>query len=241
MSKEEEKKNKHCHHDHDEGCKHDHDHEHDHEHEHKHEHDHDHDDCCCHDHEHDHEHEDCDCDETIHGFADSEEFKKYEKAFIQLEDALIKADKELGEQTKRAEENEHLAISYKKDLERYKERAKQQEEEFKQKAIENVADKLIPILDSFEQALKVGGDKNTIKGFEMIEGMLKNAVKSLGIEEIEALGEPFDVNLHNAVSKKKTKDKEKDNRIAAVYQKGYRMAGGGKVIRHSMVEVYLAD
>ena len=108
-------------------------------------------------------------------------------------------------------------------------------------AVANVADKLIPILDNFEQALKVTGDPNVMKGFEMIEGMLKNAVKSLGIEEIDALGQEFDPELHNAVGKKKTKDADKANKIAAVYQKGYKMADSGKVIRHSMVEIYLHD
>ena len=239
MDKDKEKDKKH---------KHDHDHEHcDCENEHKHDHDHEHCDCeHDHKHDHDHEHEHCDCgcedDEVeIHGFKDNAEFQKYEKAFRQLEDALIKADKELESYKQQASENEHLARTYKKDLERYKERAKAQEEELKVKAVENVALKLLPILDSFEQALKVGGDKNTIKGFEMIEGMLKNAIKSLGIEEIDALGHEFDPNLHNAVSKKKTKDQSKANTIASVYQKGYKMSGSDKVIRHSMVEIYYID
>ncbi len=216
-------------------------HEHGH-HDHEHEHEHDHCDCGCED-EHDHDHCDCGCEEHMSNdaFKDNEEYKKYEKAFIQLEDALIKADKELTQAQKKAEENEHLAISYKKDLERYKERAKNDEENFKIKAVENIADKLIPILDSFEQALKVGGDKNTIKGFEMIEAMLKSAIQSLGIEEIETLNQPFDPTLHNAVSKKKTKDEKKSNLVSAVYQKGYRLENGGKVIRHAMVEVYVLE
>ncbi len=230
MSKEKDKKHEHenC------DCEHEHKHDHDHcdcEHEHKHEHEHDHCDCGCEDDE----------EVVIEGFKDNKEFQKYEKAFIQLEDALIKADKELEKTKKFAEQNEHLAGTYKKDLERYKERAKEQENLFKQKAVENVADKLIPILDNFEQALKVGGDKNTIKGFEMIEAMLKNAVHSLGIEEIEALGKTFDPELHNAVGRKKTTDKKKANTVATVYQKGYRIVESGKVVRHSMVEIYYED
>ncbi len=201
------------------------------------------DDCGCHDHEHcdcgcEDEHCNCGCEHQEM----SEEYKKYEQAFIQLEDALIRVDKELEETKKVAKQNEHLAISYKKDLDRYKERAKAQEEEMKVKAVTNIADKLIPILDNFEQALKVSKDPSVLKGFEMIESMLKNAVKQLGIEEIDAEGAKFDPNLHNAVSKQKTKDKVKADHISAVYQKGYKLAGkDGKVIRHSMVEIYLQD
>ena len=150
-------------------------------------------------------------------------------------------DKELEETKKVAETNERLAITYKKDLERFKARTQEEKENMKVSAIADIADELIPILDNFEQALKVSGDSQIVKGFEMIHGMLKNAVKELGIEEIDALGQEFDPELHNAVGKKKTKDADKANKVATVYQKGYKMASGGKVIRHSMVEIYLFD
>lgn len=194
------------------------------------------DDCNC---NHDHE-EECSCEHEH--LTKDQIIQEYEKAFVQFEQALIKVDKELNETKKKADDNERLAITFKKDLERYKERVKEEQESMKINAIENVADKLIPILDNFEQALKISCDPNVLKGFQMIEGMLKNAVKSLGIEEIDAEGELFDPNLHNAVSNIKTKDKKKIDKIASVYQKGYKMTGeNGKVIRHSMVEIYLQD
>jgi len=194
----------------------------------------DHCDCGCED-----EHCDCGCEDNLEG---NEEYKKYEKAFIQLENALIKVDKELEETKKRAEENEHLAVTIKKDFERFKTRTKEEEEKVKVNAVINVADKLIPILDNFDQALKVVSDKNVSKGFEMIQKQLQNAIFGLGIEEIEATGKEFDPKLHNAVSKRKTNDKRLDNTVASVYQKGYKMAGeNGKVIRHSAVEIYLQD
>lgn len=192
-------------------------------------------DCNCHD-----DHCDCGCeDEHMEG---SEEYKKYEKAFIQLENALIKADKELQKAEKRAEENEHLAISIKKDFERFKERTKEEESKVKDNAVSDIAGKLIPILDNFDQALNADIDQNVLKGFEMIQKQLQKAVASLGIEEIDCLGKEFNPNLHNAVAKKKTKDKKLDNTIATVYQKGYKLAGkDGKIVRHATVEIYLQD
>ena len=192
-------------------------------------------DCNCHD-----DHCDCGCeDEHMEG---SEEYKKYEKAFIQLENALIKADKELQKAEKRAEENEHLAISIKKDFERFKERTKEEESKVKDNAVSDIAGKLIPILDNFDQALNADIDQNVLKGFEMIQKQLQKAVASLGIEEIDCLGKEFNPNLHNAVAKKKTKDTKLDNTIATVYQKGYKLAGkDGKIVRHATVEIYLQD
>jgi len=212
-------------------------------------------DCGCHGH---HDNctcgDDCDCNEEhdcgCHGHHDScnceakgsEEYLKYEQAFIQLENALIKADTELQKARKEAEENERLAISIKKDFERYKARAAEEQLQKEQAAVEKVADKLIPILDNFQQALKVVSDENVQKGFKMIENLLKNAVLSLGIEEIEAEGKEFNPKLHNAVSRQKTSDKKKDNMVATVFTKGYKFAGeSGKVIRHSTVEIYLQD
>lgn len=196
---------------------------------------HDGEDCNCHD-----DHCDCGCeDEHMEG---SEEYKKYEKAFIQLENALIKADKELQKAEKRAEENEHLAISIKKDFERFKERTKEEESKVKDNAVSDIAGKLIPILDNFDQALNADIDQNVLKGFEMIQKQLQKAVASLGIEEIDCLGKEFNPNLHNAVAKKKTKDRKLDNTIATVYQKGYKLAGkDGKIVRHATVEIYLQD
>ena len=192
-------------------------------------------DCDCHD-----DHCDCGCeDEHMEG---SEEYKKYEKAFIQLENALIKADKELQKAENRAEENEHLAISIKKDFERFKERTKEEESKVKDNAVSDIAGKLIPILDNFDQALNADIDQNVLKGFEMIQKQLQKAVASLGIEEIDCLGKEFNPNLHNAVAKKKTKDRKLDNTIATVYQKGYKLAGkDGKIVRHATVEIYLQD
>ena len=203
--------------------------------------------CTCGDDCHCGEHCDCGCDDHCdcgceHENLDPQDiYKQYETAFRQLENALIKVDKELEETKIVAETNERLAITYKKDLERFKERTKEEQENMRISAVADIADELIPILDNFEQALKVTGDPSVMKGFEMIHGMLKNAVKALGIEEIDALGREFDPELHNAVGKKKTKDASKANTIATVYQKGYKMADSAKVIRHSMVEIYLYD
>lgn len=197
--------------------------------------------CTCDDHcDCDDDHCDCGCQDNMEG---SEEFKKYEKAFIQLENALIKADQDLEQARKKAEENEHLAIGLKKDFERYKARVKEEEDNMKQNAIINVADKLIPILDNFEQALNVKADESTLKGFAMIEAMLKSAVQNLGIQEIDSAPQTtFDPKFHNAISKVKTKDKKLDGKIAKTFQKGYKIDGeNGKIVRTSVVEVYVHD
>ena len=184
------------------------------------------DDCNCHGEDHKH----CHCNHEP-----SQE--EYQKLFTELQLALIEGEKQLQKARNEATDNQRIAVSYKKDLERYKERNANIETDAQNNAVENVATKLVPILDQFETALSATADTAERKGFEMIYAGLKRAVADLGIAEINALGQNFDSNYHNAVNKTATKDKSKDGKVTAVYQKGYYLTKTNKIIRYAMVEI----
>lgn len=170
------------------------------------------------------------------------DFAVYEKALKEMEQSLAVVLGELDAAKKAAAENENLARVYKKDLERFKERNKSAAEEMKEQAQIATAEKLIPILDNFDQALKVVQDSDVKKGFSMIEASLKQVLFSMGIEEIESVGKKMDPNFHNIVFKRETDDNELDGVIASEMVKGYKLVGeNGKVVRHSMVEVYIKE
>lgn len=184
------------------------------------------DDCNCHGEDHKH----CHCNHET-----SQE--EYQKLFTELQLALIEGEKQLQKARNEAMDNQRIAVSYKKDLERYKERNANIETDAQNNAVENVATKLVPILDQFETALSATANTAERKGFEMIYAGLKRAVADLGIAEINALGQNFDSNYHNAVNKTATKDKSKDGKVIAVYQKGYYLTKTNKIIRYAMVEI----
>lgn len=98
--------------------------------------------------------------------------------------------------------------------------------------------KLIPVVDNFERAVSSVSDdeKSTglYKGIEMVLKQFTEILESLGVSEIEAEGQTFDPNLHNAVMHIED-DKFDENVVAAVLQKGYICKD--KVIRPSMVQV----
>ena len=170
------------------------------------------------------------------------DFAIYEKALKEMENALTKLGNELEDAKKEVVENANLARVYKKDLERFKERNKTAAEEMKEQALIVTAEKLIPILDNFGQALKVVTDSDVKKGFSMIEGSLNNVLFDMGIEEIESVGKKMDPNLHNVVAKRVTDDNELDAVIASELVKGYKIKGeNGRVVRHAMVEVYIKE
>lgn len=192
------------------------------------------DNCKCGEHEHNHEHN-CHCGDEHCDCKHEPTIEDYQKAFDQFEQALIKVDAELTKTKQEAEDNQRLAISYRKDLERYKERNKDIETQAKQNATEDLIIKIIPVLDQFEVALAGGGDEATKKGYQMIYASLKKIVESLGATEIEALGKPFDSNVHSAVSKLQVTKSEQDGIVTSVYQKGYKL--NDKVIRYAAVEI----
>ena len=93
----------------------------------------------------------------------------------------------------------------------------------------------LPVYDNLERALKQEtADEAYKKGVEMTMTQLKEVLSKLGIQEIPALGEAFDPNLHNAVMHVEDENAG-ENTIVEVFQAGFRTEE--KVIRFSMVKV----
>ena len=102
----------------------------------------------------------------------------------------------------------------------------------------DIIEKILPVLDNFERGLAaVSEDEKGSSFAEGIEKIYKQFVKTLedaGVETIEAVGQQFDPNLHNAVMHVED-EKYGENEIAMELQKGYKYRGS--VVRHSMVQV----
>lgn len=112
--------------------------------------------------------------------------------------------------------------------------AKEKTEAYGDSAAKTIAE-ILPALDNFDRALDTPcSDENFKKGIEMIFTQLTDIFGKLGVTEIEALGQQFNPNLHNAIKQVESEDGESDV-ICEVFQKGYKL--GDRIIRHSMVAV----
>ena len=98
---------------------------------------------------------------------------------------------------------------------------------------------LLPVLDDCERALKVlleSNDSDAAKeGTELIYSKLMSYLKSKGLAVIEALGENFDTDLHEAVAQFPVQEEEQKGKVFDVVQTGYTL--NGKVIRFAKVVV----
>ncbi len=93
----------------------------------------------------------------------------------------------------------------------------------------------LPVYDNLERALKQDtADEAYKKGVEMIMNQFKEVLSKLGVTPIEALGQPFDPQLHSAVMHVEDENAE-ENTVVEVFQQGFR--SGEKVIRFAMVKV----
>lgn len=94
---------------------------------------------------------------------------------------------------------------------------------------------LLPVIDNLEKAAEAKSkDEEYKKGIELVLKQFKDVLSANGVKEIEAVGQPFDPELHEAVSM--IQDENLGEKIVAQeYRKGYMI--GNRVIRHSMVIV----
>ena len=97
-------------------------------------------------------------------------------------------------------------------------------------------EELLPVVDNFDRATAAIGedDSQLAQGIKMVAKQLYDALDKLGVKPIEAVGQKFDPNMHNAVMHVED-DAYGENEVAEELLKGYMC--GDKVIRYSMVKV----
>lgn len=99
----------------------------------------------------------------------------------------------------------------------------------------NVLSSFLPVYDNLVRALGVKTeDEAYAKGVEMIMSQFNATLEKLGVEEIPALGEKFNPEIHNAVMHVDD-ESAGENEVVEVFQKGFRT--GDKIIRFAMVKV----
>ena len=121
------------------------------------------------------------------------------------------------------------------EFQNYKKRVAKEKQDLYSYANEKIVTELLAVVDNFERALQQeAGDEGFKEGMELIFKQLGDVLEKSGLKEIEALGEDFDPNLHNAVMTEESEEYE-SGKVSGVLQKGYTL--NGKVIRASMVKV----
>jgi molecular chaperone GrpE len=116
-------------------------------------------------------------------------------------------------------------------------RAVREQQEFREYAAADVIKNFLPTLDSFERALKAGGDSNSSdfrNGIELIYRQFQDALQKIGVQPIVSVGQPFDPRVHEAVEMVDTTDVP-DHHVLDELQRGYKYKE--RLLRPAMVRV----
>lgn len=158
-----------------------------------------------------------------------EENKEIENQNLQEKaDEIITLKKELDEKEDRLK---RLMAEF----DNYKKRSSKERETLYHSLIADIMKSLLPVVDNLEKASEAATtDDNYKQGVELVLKQFKDVLNVNGVKEIEAVGQTFDPELHEAVSSV-VDENLGEKEIKEEFRKGYKI--GDKVIRHSMVVV----
>jgi len=135
---------------------------------------------------------------------------------------------ELKQKAAKADEHWDRLLRTTADLDNFKKRAARERQEAIRYANASLLEKLIPALDNFDMAMAAAnsaerGSMESLKtGLAMIYNQLRAALVDAGLEEIDATGQPFDPNLHEAVSHQESADLP-EGQVLQQLRKGYKL------------------
>jgi len=168
-----------------------------------------------------------------------------EQANIEVENEQDEAVNEEGAESLEAQLKHDLTNEKDKflrlfaEFENYKKRTSKERMDLFKTAGQEVIVSLLPVLDDFERALKElakSDDKEMFKGVELINGKLRETLKSKGMEEDGTKqGDTFDAEIHDAITQIPAPNKKLKGKIIDVVERGYKL--GDRIIRHPKVVV----
>jgi len=124
------------------------------------------------------------------------------------------------------------------EFDNYRKRTQREKEDLVRYASEQIIKAMLPVLDNFERAMAAAQSNQDFgafaQGVDMIFRQMFNILAKEGLTPIEAVGQPFDPNLHEAIFRTEVEG-QPENTVVEEVQKGYRLKD--RVLRPSMVKV----
>ena len=154
------------------------------------------------------------------------------------EPEMLKKKKKKDKMEEKIEELEDRVKRQMAEFDNFRKRTEKEKSHMYEVGARDVIEKILPVVDNFERGLaSVPEDQKenpVIVGMDKIYNQLMTTLTDLGVEPIEAVGEEFDPNYHNAVMHVEDEGLG-ENVVAEEFLKGYMYKD--TVIRHSMVKV----
>ena len=172
--------------------------------------------------------------------AQSEQLEQMEEEMAFDEDDIVKSEdhllEQLAEAEKKAQEHWELLLRTRAEMENLRKRTEKDLENAHKYGMEKFVNEMLPVKDSMEMG--VAAQDATVEslheGMKLTMNMFNASFEKLGVVEIDPLNEPFDPELHQAMTMQAS-DEVEPNTVIAVMQKGYTL--NGRLVRPAMVMV----
>lgn len=185
--------------------------------------------------------ETCQCDEQKCDNADKKsddasDEEHHEKGHCKEKIAKLEAEKKDIEAKLAKEKDDYVRLMAEFDT--FRRRTSEEKLELVNSAAKDTIKGLLPVLDDCERAMELlskSSDEAAKAGTSLIYDKLMKYLKSKGLEKIEAKGQKFDTDFHEAVAQVPVEDKDKKGLVYDVIETGYML--DGKILRYAKVVV----
>ena len=172
--------------------------------------------------------------QTLSGNNQAENPESFE-TLTGTEDSKIQADLKKANEDLAEAKDKYLRLY--SEFENFKRRTAKEKLDLIQTAGESIVKSLLPIADDFERAEKAfqGIESKEMEGFLLIYNKFKKTLEQTGVKKMEAKGNDFDADLHEAITQLPAPDESQKGKVLEVVENGYTL--GDKVVRHAKVVV----
>ena len=172
--------------------------------------------------------EDCEAEEIAE---ETTEENESEKKFFGKKNKKDKKDEKIEELTDKV-------IRQMAEFDNFRKRTEKEKSQMYEIGAKDIIDKILPVIDNFERGLSVvpedKKEDSFVQGMEMIYKQFMTTLEGAGVKAIEAVGQEFNPDFHNAVMHVED-DEVGENIVVEEFQKGYMYRD--TVVRYSMVKV----
>lgn len=176
---------------------------------------------------------------TEENIVNEEELQNEEDMSVDASEEEVETEDKTQELLDKLKEWEDKYMRLYAEYDNFQKRSKREKDARYADAVADVVAEILPIADNLDRALATEVEsedaKKVLEGVRMVKKQMEESLTKLDVEEIKAVGEEFDPNIHNAVMHIED-DTVADNTIVEEFMKGYRYKKD-RVIRYSMVKV----
>ena len=149
------------------------------------------------------------------------------------------SEKKIIELKAKADEINDKYLRLYSEFDNFRKRTAKEKIELMQSAGEDVFKSILPLLDDFERAIKSNTETTDIKavndGVNLIYNKFKSTLNQKGLTEMNAVGETFDADIHEAITNVPAPSEELKGKVVEELEKGYSL--NGKIIRFAKVVI----